>query len=219
MSASTTPAAVHMDQIYRYQRFIYDASRAYFLLGRNTLVAGLLPPEGGTVVEVGCGTARNLIETARAYPTAKLYGFDISSVMLATARSKIESAGLADRITVAQGDATNFDLWQMFGIQAADRIVVSYALSMIPPWEDVVTSSCRQLAPGGSLHVVDFGQLGGLPTLAKSGLYRWLAKFAVHPSAKLERVLRAAALTYGLDAHVDHPFRGYSTYAVLKRPI
>lgn len=219
MSASSTPAAADMDRIYRYQRFIYDASRAYFLLGRTTLVAGLGPPDGATIVEAGCGTARNLIETARAYPSARLYGFDISSMMLATARDKIAAAGLTDRITVAQGDATKFDLDQMFGIKTADRIIVSYALSMIPPWEEVVDCSCRQLAPGGSLHIVDFGQLGGLPALAKAGLYRWLAKFTVHPRAKLENVLRAAAVTYGLDAHIDHPFRGYATYAVLKRPI
>jgi S-adenosylmethionine-diacylgycerolhomoserine-N-methlytransferase len=217
MSAPTTPAAARMDQIYRYQRFVYDASRHYFLLGRDTLVAGLVPPEGGTVVEVGCGTARNLIETARTYPSVKLYGFDISSVMLATARKKITAAGLGDRITVAQGDAADFDLGHVFGIAGADRIMVSYALSMIPRWRDVVTCAGRQLAPGGSLHIVDFGQLSGFPPLAKAGLYRWLAKFSVHPSADLERDLRVAATTQGLDAHIDHPFRGYATYAVLKR--
>ncbi len=217
MSAFTTSAAEQMHRMYRYQRFIYDPSRRYFLLGRDTLVSGLLPPDGGSVVEVGCGTARNLIEIARAYPTAKLYGFDISVAMLTTARQRIAAAGLSDRIRLAEGDATNFDLRQLFAIPAADRIVISYALSMIQPWRSVVDCACRQLANRGSLHVADFGQLKGLPPLAKAGLFRWLARFQVHPRSDLERDLRVAAITHGLDAYIAHPFRGYATYAVLKR--
>ncbi len=217
MSTATTSAAKQMDRIYRYQRFVYDASRRHFLLGRDTLVSGLLPPDGGTVVEAGCGTARNLIEIARAYPTAKLYGFDISAAMLATARQKIAAADLSKRITIAEGDATNFNLQQLFAIPSADRILVSYALSMIRPWRDVVACASRQLAERGSLHIVDFGRLEGLPRLAKSALYGWLARFSVHPSTDLERDLRVAATTHGLDAYIAHPFRGYATYAVLKR--
>ncbi len=171
MRASTTPAAEHMDRIYRYQRYIYDATRRHFLLGRDTLVSGLVPPDGGTVVEIGCGTARNLIQAARTYPNAKLYGFDISTAMLATAREKIAAAGLTDRICVLKGDATNFDLQQLFGITGASRIMASYTLSMIPRWKDAVVCACRQLEPNGSLHIVDFGPMNGLPSMTKRGLH------------------------------------------------
>jgi S-adenosylmethionine-diacylgycerolhomoserine-N-methlytransferase len=217
MSESTAPAAASMDRIYRYQRHIYDATRRHFLLGRDTLVAGLCPRDGGTVVEVGCGTGRNLIEAARAYPHAQFYGFDISKVMLETARTRIDAAGLGQRITIAQADATNFDMQAMFGMRAADRIVISYALSMIPPWRQVLDNASRQLAPCGSLHVVDFGQLDGLPAVAKSMLYSWLARFSVHPSAHLATELRRVAAVQSLDATVMHLYRGYATYAVLHR--
>jgi len=70
--------AAHMDGIYRYQRYIYDATRKYYLLGRDLLLDELRPPMGGTVLEIGCGTGRNLILAARRYPSARLYGFDIS---------------------------------------------------------------------------------------------------------------------------------------------
>lgn len=217
MSDTSAPAADHMDRIYRYQRHLYDATRRNFLLGRDTLISGLLPPDDGIVVEVGCGTARNLIETARTYPKAKLYGFDISTVMLETARSRIKAAGFEGRIHVAQGDAANFDLQKLFGFAAADRIVISYALSMIPPWREALACVTRQIAPAGSLHIVDFGQLEGFPNLAKSALYAWLAKFSVHPSAELEPELRRLARANDLEAFVTHPFRGYATYAVLRR--
>ncbi|MEQ1710997.1 MAG: class I SAM-dependent methyltransferase, partial [Hyphomicrobium sp.] len=98
-----------MDGIYRYQRYIYDATRKYFLLGRDRMLDGLKPPPGGAILEVGCGTGRNLILAARRYPGTTLYGFDISNAMLETARQSITRAGLTGRIVVAQGDAADFD--------------------------------------------------------------------------------------------------------------
>jgi hypothetical protein len=56
-----------------------------------------------------------------------------------------------------------------------------------------------------------------LPLLAKSALYGWLARFSVIPSPDLEPDLRRKAHQFGLDAFVAHPFRGYATYAVLRR--
>ncbi len=217
MSNAMAPAAAHMDRIYRYQRHFYDATRHNFLLGRDTLIAGLLPPDGGTVVEVGCGTARNLIQAAKAYPKARFYGFDISAVMLETARKNIAAAGLSHRITVVEGDACTFDLEKLFGLRAADRIFISYALSMIPPWREVLARAATQLSPAGSLQIVDFGQAEGLPRAFKAGLYAWLARFSVHPSADLGTELRQVAIRNGLDLFVAQPFRGYATYAVMQR--
>src|SRR5262249_43214804 len=56
-----TSSAQEMDAIYRYQRYIYDATRKYYLFGRDRLIANLDPPERGTVLEIACGTGRNLI--------------------------------------------------------------------------------------------------------------------------------------------------------------
>ncbi len=91
MSASeASPAAdVLMDSVYRRQRHIYNVTRKYFLLGRDHLIGELKPPSNGTVLEIGCGTGRNLIAAARAYPEARLFGLDVSTVMLSTARANI----------------------------------------------------------------------------------------------------------------------------------
>ncbi len=37
----TASAAEKMDGIYRRQRFIYDATRRYYLLGRDRMIASL----------------------------------------------------------------------------------------------------------------------------------------------------------------------------------
>jgi S-adenosylmethionine-diacylgycerolhomoserine-N-methlytransferase len=136
-SAHPVNAAEAMDGIYRYQRYIYDATRAFYLFGRDRLIAGLDVPAGGSVLEVGCGTGRNMIQAARLYPSARLHGLDISSVMLDTARKSVARRGLSNRIACAEADATAFDPERLFGRTGFDRVFISYALSMIPPWRAV----------------------------------------------------------------------------------
>lgn len=216
--AGTENAATHMDGIYRYQRHVYDLTRKYFLLGRDRLLADLQPPPGGTVVEIGCGTARNLIVAAKRYPHARFVGFDISEEMLVTARNSVARAGLSDRITLKQGDATSFDLEQMFGVPAVDRAFCSYTLSMIPPWRNVLPVAISTLAPGGRLHIVDFGQQSGLPRAFRSLLFAWLAQFSVHPRADLEQALSEATRQAEVELEFRALYRGYADYAVVTRP-
>ena len=210
-------AASHMDGIYRYQRYIYDASRKYFLLGRDRMLDGLKPPPGGCVLEVGCGTGRNLILAARRYPSARFYGFDISRMMLDTAEQSIARAGLSDRIVVAQGDATEFDTQAMFGLPAFDRVYVSYALSMIPPWRPAIAASFAAVKPGGSLHIVDFSEQAELPGWFRSGLRGWLSKFSVTPRADLEAELKAVAAKSGARLEFTHLYRDYAHLAVMTK--
>lgn len=211
-------AAGLMDRIYRHQRHIYDASRKFYLLGRDGLIEGLEPPPGATILEIGCGTGRNLVKIARRYPGCDCYGLDVSAEMLATARASVSRAGLADRIRLAQADATGFDPQVLFGRPGFDRIVISYALSMIPPWQPVVTEALRRLNAGGSLHVVDFGDQAGLPGAFKSLLSRWLALFHVTPREDLPAVMRQLSQVAGAGCRVATPYRGYAVHAVAEMP-
>ena len=207
-----------MDAIYRYQRFIYDASRKYYLLGRDRLIEDLKPPPGGSVLEVACGTGRNLIKAASRYPDATFYGFDISSAMLDTARATIARRKLADRVIVATGDATDFTGERLFGVAAFDSVFVSYSLSMIPPWRSALRQAFAAVAPGGRLHIVDFGEQAGLPRWFKAGLHVWLAKFSVTPRAELEAELATLAAETGARLEFDRPLRDYAQRAVLTKP-
>lgn len=209
MAKQTADHAASMDAIYRVQRHFYDLTRRYYLFGRDRLIADLAVPDGGTVLEVGCGTARNLIHIARRYPSARLYGFDISAAMLATARRNVERAGLSSRITLAQGDASNFCAERLFGCASFDRVVASYTMSMIPPWRAAVGQALASVSPGGRLCIVDFGQQERLPRWFRDGLHRWLAHFSVTPRTELIDLCRAAA---GAQATVDvtRLMRGYA---------
>ncbi len=199
-----------MDAIYKTQRHFYDLTRKYYLLGRDRLIRELAPAKGGHVLEIGCGTGRNLIAAAKAWPDARYFGIDISEAMLETARAKVAAAGLSDRITLAQGDATAFDAQALFGIARFDRIFQSYTLSMIPDWEGALREGAGKLAPGGRLDVVDFGQQEKLPGAFRTALFAWLAQFDVSPRAALPTALDSIAAAQGLTARFTPLYRGYA---------
>jgi S-adenosylmethionine-diacylgycerolhomoserine-N-methlytransferase len=213
--ASVAPTHHHsalMDSVYRWQRHIYDATRKYFLFGRDRMVAGLDIADGGSVLEVGCGTGRNLAVVGAQWPKAQLYGFDISSEMLKSAQAK-----LGDRAHLAQGDATNFDPQALFGRAEFDRVFISYALSMIPDWQAALEQACDVLAPGGELHIVDFGDCAGAPTPFRMLLNAWLAKFHVSPRLDLSDRATNAVATRRYKIKTRRGPMGYYQLIILKR--
>lgn len=212
--SGTAPVAMTgaplMDRLYRHQRHFYDLTRKHYLLGRDRLIMGLEPPPGSRVLEIGCGTARNLILAAQRYRDAEFYGIDISVEMLETARKAIVREGLTAHIQLAQADATRFDPALLFGVPSFARIFVSYSLSMIPAWPAVLAMAANWLAPGGELHIVDFGRQERLPAAFRVLLRGWLRQFHVQPRDELESELSRLGLPFRL----ERPFRGYAQYAV-----
>ena len=209
-------AGATMDRIYRRQRFVYDVTRRYYLLGRDRLIANLAPG-AGTVLEIGCGTGRNLVRAAVLHRDARLFGVDISSVMLEIAQAALVRARLTDRVRIAAADATAHDIASLFGPSGFDRVFFSYVLSMIPDWRSALERAVDALAPGGRLLVVDFGPQDGLPPAFKRGLFAWLALFHVHPIPDLRDRLGALAARRGLSIRSRSLFRGYAVMAVLER--
>lgn len=206
-------AASAMDRMYRWQRPIYDLTRKPYLLGRDRLIADLAPPAGGTVLEIGCGTGRNLVRAARLHPQAAFYGFDVSSVMLAEARDAVARAGLGARIHLDEGDATSFDPQAAFGIGTFDRVFISYALSMIPPWRQALAHAAGLVAPAGRLEIVDFGMGEELSGLGRGLLHGWLRLFHVAPRPDLEDVLAQIAGERGRHSTFRRLYGGYAVLA------
>jgi S-adenosylmethionine-diacylgycerolhomoserine-N-methlytransferase len=211
-------ATRRMNQMYRRQRHIYDGTRRYYLLGRDQLISGLRPGAGASVLEIGCGTGRNLVLASRLYPDARFFGVDVSTEMLTSAIAAISRAGQTSRVRVAHGDGAAFDPHGLFGIAKFDHVMISYSLSMIPDWRGVLQAAAARLKPGGRLHIVDFGRQERLPGIARALLLRWLAMFDVTPRDDLESVLSEMADASRATLKFERPFRGYAQYAVLTFP-
>lgn len=185
--------AALMDGVYRYQRYIYDFTRKYYLFGRDRLIDELAPKPGARIVEIGCGTARNLIRIAARHPDTRLFGLDASEAMLDTAARAIRRAGLEDRIALAQGYAEVLAP-AIYGLgEPFDEAIFPYSLSMIPDWKQAIRAAGSSLSPAGRIHIVDFGDLAGFASPLRASLLAWLRLFHVAPRTELLHTLETSA--------------------------
>lgn len=195
MSAESNHAAL-LDSIYRRQRHIYDFTRKYYLFGRDRLIGMMLPNADACILEIGCGTARNLIRLAKRYPGRRFFGLDASEVMLETAQRAIAQAGLSGQISLARAYAEDLDA-HTFGLDTAfDDVVFSYSLSMIPDWRQALKAASAVLSRQGRIHIVDFGDLTGVPQPARRALFAWLKLFHVEPRLELMREMEGNATNF-----------------------
>ncbi len=215
--AGAADAAARMDAMYRHQRHIYDLTRKFYLFGRDRLIDLVPAPPGAAVLEMGCGTGRNLVKLARRAPDARLYGVDVSAEMLATAGQTLARAGLGGKVALAQAGGQGFDPMAAFGIERFDTIYFSYVLSMIPDWRPVVERALAQLKPGGTLAVVDFGDQLGAPAWRRRLLLGWLSLFDVHPRAEIERGLREIAASDRSLTTDENILSGYAYLLMMRR--
>lgn len=207
-----------MDRMYRWTRHVYDASRKYYLLGRDVLIREIKPAAGEVVCEAGCGTARNLRKMAPRYKDARFVGIDASDEMLKTARNILKNRGLGEKVDVAQGFAQSFDPAALFGLsKPLDKIVFSYALSIIPPWRESVDHALNLLRSRGEIHIVDFGGQDELPAPFRAFLFWWLRKFHVYHKPEILNYLRRIEAEKRGTLSVTHLYKGYAYYAVFKK--
>jgi S-adenosylmethionine-diacylgycerolhomoserine-N-methlytransferase len=89
---------------------------------------------------------------------------------------------------------------------------------MIPDWEGALDHAASLIAPGGELHIVDFGDLTGLPGPLEKGLHAWLAKFHVKTRSALPETAARIAAVRGLGHRSERGKLGYFQLHVLSRP-
>jgi S-adenosylmethionine-diacylgycerolhomoserine-N-methlytransferase len=174
-----TTAFENMDRMYRYQRYFYDLTRKYYLLGRDKLISQMNVQTGENVLEVGCGTGRNLAILAKKYPNANFFGLDASSVMIEESQKKVDKYSLKN-VNLAIALADDFTCQTTFNLDKPfDTIYFSYSISMIPPWKESIANALNNLKSGGSFYIVDFYDQKDLPRWFQKMLQGWLKQFHV----------------------------------------
>jgi S-adenosylmethionine-diacylgycerolhomoserine-N-methlytransferase len=153
-TASEEDQNKNIQNYYKLQSKIYDATRWTFLFGRKKLVR-VLPFDKDAaidILEIGCGTGYNLKRLAKAFPHARITGLDVSEDMIRLSKKQCRAYG--DRVEYLQ---------QPYGPSQPpmpkkfDAILFSYSLTMINPhWEDLIRHAEKDLKPGGVVGLADF---------------------------------------------------------------
>ncbi len=107
---------------------------------------------GGTLLEVGCGTGRQIVQFTKAFPEARIVGVDIDPAGLQVARRAVDKAGVADRVELLEGEVGS-----VTSEGSMDAVVMVEVLHEIAPdiRQQVVTDCYRALRAAGWLLIVD----------------------------------------------------------------
>ena len=209
----------NMDRMYRHQRYFYDLTRKYYLLGRDRLLREMKITEGDKVLEIGCGTARNLMILAKKHGAAHFYGLDASAEMLKTAQRKIDGKHL-ENITLKTALADEFSYNDTFGLtQKFDACFFSYAISIIPTWKESIENALENLKSGKSLYIVDFYDQKNLPVWFQKTLQGWLKQFHVKYPKQLIPFLEDLERSGFGKLKLTPLFRRYSFIAEFRKSI
>ncbi len=203
-----------MDRMYRYQRYIYDFTRKYYLFGRDTLIRELNPPPGASVLEVGCGTGRNLAVSGNSTPVRA------SSASISRPRCwrpPKPSSGAKIGPTQCCGSPTRRISLPPPSIRKASTGSSSPTrFPWVPEWEQAVDAAIAALKPGGSLHIVDFGQQEGWAGRLRRLLQAWLGRFHVTRANRFStRCAKGREKRSGARDQIAR--RGYAWLAVYRR--
>ena len=201
-----------MDRRYRYRRHVFDLTRRFLLPGRDRAIAALRLGEAESVLEIGCGTGRNLMRMAEAHPALQLIGIEISGEMLKSARAKLAAARLGHRTTLLQGDAIAPPI-----NGKAQRILLAYCLSMVPDWRRALAVAVDKLSPGGILAIVEFGNFSGLPDWLAETCIEVLSRNDVTPCLELAQELRRIGTSPSLTARHEYALAGIYQLAIITR--
>jgi ubiquinone/menaquinone biosynthesis C-methylase UbiE len=181
------PAAGH-DRLL----FLYDPLNR--LLGaarhRAWLVESAGVRAGERVLDLGCGTGELALALKARAPGARISALDPDPKALARARAKAASAGLEIAFEQGFGDALPYP------DASFAHVVSSLVLHHLEPAQKdaALREVARVLAPGGALHVLDFGPPSGAFTRALTHLLHRGEAVGDQLAGSLPGRMRAAGL-------------------------
>ena len=154
-------------QISRVKRSKYSAKLAYDRLSSvYDLLAGssetkfmleglemLAVQPGDSVLEIGCGTGKALVELGhRVGESGAVHALDLSRGMLRKSLDRLAKAGMEQRVFLLEGDGTSLP----YKSGSFNAVFLSFTLELFdtPEIPTVLAECKRVLKPGGRLGVV-----------------------------------------------------------------
>ena len=160
-------------ETYRRRAHSYNFDVKFFnLIGwrvnyyRKLAVNAIKLREGDTVVDLCCGTGLNFPHLYQAVgPQGRIIGVDLSAEMLQVAERQVGEKGW-ENVSLVQSDATDYRFPEKI-----NGIITSYAITLIPEYDQIIQLGAKSLYDQGRFVILDFKKPDTWP--------EWFAKLMV----------------------------------------
>lgn len=174
---------------------------------RSEAVSRLELKRGSRVLEVGCGTGRNLAPLVEAVGAeGRVYGVDLSEGMLAEAQELCAKQEWRN-VELRRADAADYVL-----PEPVDGAIFSLSYAVIPHHQEALRHAWNQLRPGGYLVIMDAKLPSGILGKLLYPFVVWTSKLTVlgNPDVRPWDELRA------LTDDVDYEEAQFGTYYICR---
>ncbi|HEX8000481.1 MAG TPA: class I SAM-dependent methyltransferase [Pyrinomonadaceae bacterium] len=174
---------------------------------RRKAVSRLELKKGGRVLEVGCGTGRNLAPLVEAVGAeGRVYGVDVSEGMLAEAGKLCAQRAWAN-VTLIRADAADYHL-----PEEVDGVIFSLSYAVIPQHVEALRRAWKHLRPGGYLVIMDAKLPAGRAGKLLHPFVVWTSRLTVlgNPDVRPWDELRE------LTGEVDYEEMQFGTYYICR---
>lgn len=170
-----SPGSASLISLYRKRAKRYDRSALFLYLAgfrhwayRKRAIQSLVLNDGDTVVDLSCGTGLNFsLLQEHVGPSGRIIGVDLTDAMLNEANARVAAHGWSN-VELVKSDAADY----VFP-RDVDRIISTFALTLVPEFDEVIRNGALALPPGGRFVILDFKRPSGwlmnqaAPLLAK----------------------------------------------------
>ncbi|MCB0405063.1 MAG: class I SAM-dependent methyltransferase [Bdellovibrionales bacterium] len=144
-------SAEALDKFYAPQAEFYDNFRERLLQGREDMIGQVPISSGGFWLDLGAGTGFNLgFSKAEARACRRIVLLDLCRSLLEVAENRIRTEAWDNVETICES------VLRYAPDEPADLITLSYSLTMMPNWREVLELAYSWLKPGGTIGIVDF---------------------------------------------------------------
>jgi ubiquinone/menaquinone biosynthesis C-methylase UbiE len=174
---------------------------------RSKAVSRLELKPGSSVLEVGCGTGRNLAPLLEAVGAeGQVYGVDLSEGMLAEA-SELCARQEWHNVELIRADASDYVL-----PEPVDGVIFSLSYAVIPHHREALRHAWNQLRPGGYLIIMDAKLPSGILGRTLHPFVVWASRLTVlgNPDIRPWDELRE------LTDEVDYEEAQFGTYYICR---
>jgi len=155
--------SIRLISLYRKRAKRYDwTTLLLYVVGfrhwayRKRAIESLALKQGDTVVELGCGTGLNFsLLHERVGPGGKIVGVDLTDAMLDGANARIAANGWSN-VELVKSDAADYVF-----TAAAAGILSTFALTLVPEFDEVIRNGAAALLPGKRFVILDFKRPSG----------------------------------------------------------
>ena len=155
--------SVRLVSIYRRRAKRYDRSSLLLYLAgfrhwayRKRAIRSLALNPGDTVVDLGCGTGLNFsLLQAQIGSGGTIIGVDLTDAMLDAATDRIATHGWSN-VRLVKSDAAAYAFPSV-----VDGILSTFALTLVPEFDEVIRNGARALQPGKRFVILDFKRPSG----------------------------------------------------------